>query len=58
MVLSTKEGELGLYKQLVAREDPRFDSFLNRVTHTGFVVMFPLIGRIDSSKSLRDRRER
>src|SRR5437762_3249348 len=52
MVLSTREGKLGLQEQLVPRNQTAIDGRSDCLTDRRLVVMPPLICRIDASEPL------
>jgi hypothetical protein len=52
VVLPWLEGKLRLEEQLLSRNEPRSDRSRDRFTHRRFMVMSPLIGRVDAAKAL------
>ena len=52
MVLSWKKGKLGLQKDIVAANEATGNRRGHRFTDPGFIIMSPLVRRIDASKAL------
>jgi hypothetical protein len=52
VVLSRKKGKLGLQEDIVAANEAAANRRGNRFTDRGFIIMSPLVRRIDASKAL------